>query len=92
MGITTLATTLARHMIPANSSRIIGFLTALYAFGQMVGPAIAGVLMETTQSFHAALFAAAGSVLLGAFLMTGGMRYEWNRDDKVKGWKIKEGL
>jgi predicted MFS family arabinose efflux permease len=76
MGITTLATTLARQMSPANSSRIIGFLTAVYGAGQMAGPAIAGFLMTHTQSFHAALLGAAGSVFAGAVLLAIGLRLE----------------
>lgn len=79
MGITTLATTLARQMSPMNSSRIIGFLTAAYGAGQMAGPAIAGFLMTHTQSFHAALLGAAGAVMVGAVLLAIGLRLDQGR-------------
>ena len=76
MGITTLATTLARQMSPTNSSRIIGYLTAVYAIGQMIGPTIAGVLTSFTQSYNAALLGAASVVLIGAMFLIGGIRFD----------------
>jgi predicted MFS family arabinose efflux permease len=76
MGITTLATTLARQMNPQNSSRIIGYLTAIYAVGQMIGPTIAGILSSYTQSYNSALIGAACVVLIGAVLLVSGIRYD----------------
>lgn len=76
MGITTLATTLARQMNPTNSSRIIGYLTAIYAVGQMIGPTIAGILSSYTQSYNSALIGAACVVLIGAVLLVSGIRYD----------------
>ncbi|MFB7304246.1 YbfB/YjiJ family MFS transporter [Heyndrickxia sporothermodurans] len=76
MGITTLATTLARQMVPKNSSRIIGYLTAFYAAGQMIGPTIAGILLSYTQSFNSALIGAASVVFIGAMLLVSGIRYD----------------
>lgn len=76
MGITTLATTLARQMKAANSSQIIGYLTAVYAVGQMIGPTIAGVLSTITHDFNAALLGAAGVVLAGAILLLKGIQFE----------------
>ncbi|SMB90197.1 Predicted arabinose efflux permease, MFS family [Desulfonispora thiosulfatigenes DSM 11270] len=76
MGITTLATTLARQMNPTNSSLIIGYLTAIYAVGQMIGPTIAGILSSYTQSFNSALISAASVVFLGAVLLLKGIKYD----------------
>lgn len=76
MGITTLATTLARQMNPTNSSRIIGYLTAIYAVGQMIGPTIAGILSFYTQSYNFALIGAASVILIGALLLVCGIRYD----------------
>ncbi|MCM3618467.1 YbfB/YjiJ family MFS transporter [Sutcliffiella horikoshii] len=76
MGITTLATTLARQMSPSNSSRIIGYLTATYAAGQMIGPTIAGILSSYTQSFNLALIGAASVVFIGAVLLVSGIRFD----------------
>lgn len=76
MGITTLATTLGRLMKPMNSSRIIGFLTAIYAFGQMIGPSLAGIMLTHTNNFQYILLGAAIVVFLGAMALVGGIRYE----------------
>lgn len=76
MGITTLATTLVRQMNPANSSRVISYLTAIYAFGQMIGPTIAGFLTSFTQSYNAALIGAAGVVFIGALFLIRGIRFD----------------
>jgi predicted MFS family arabinose efflux permease len=87
MGITTLATTLARHMSPSNSSRIIGYLTATYAAGQMIGPTIAGILSSYTQSFNSALIGAATVVFIGAVLLVSGIRF--NRMPNIETTAIK---
>ncbi|WP_339261247.1 YbfB/YjiJ family MFS transporter [Lysinibacillus sp. FSL K6-3209] len=76
MGITTLATTLARQMSPFNSSRIIGILTSIYAGGQMIGPSIAGIISTATQNYDAVLLGAASVVLVGASLLLTGIRFE----------------
>lgn len=76
MGITTLATTLARQMSPSNSSRMIGSLTAIYAAGQMIGPTIAGILLSYTQSFNTALIGAASVVFIGSMLLVSGIRFD----------------
>ncbi len=74
MGITTLATALARRLYPQRSSRVIGWLTAVYGAGQMVGPTAAGIIATHTRSFHAALIGAAVIVCLGALLLSAGQR------------------
>jgi predicted MFS family arabinose efflux permease len=78
MGITTLATTLARQISPSNSSSIIGFLTAIYAVGQMIGPTIAGILSSFTHDYNSALIGAASVVLVGACLLLTGIQLEKN--------------
>jgi predicted MFS family arabinose efflux permease len=84
MGITTLATTLARQMSPTNSSRIIGYLTAIYAIGQMIGPTIAGVLTSLTHSYNASLIGAAGVVFIGAMFLIGGIRFDRGPEISLK--------
>jgi predicted MFS family arabinose efflux permease len=86
MGITTLATTLARQMNPSNSSRIIGNLTTIYAIGQMMGPTLAGVLSSFTHNFNAALEGAASVVLVGAIFLLTGIQFE--RKPNVKNSSI----
>src|SRR5699024_1788787 len=76
MGIATLATTLGRQMNPADSSRIIGYLTTSLAVGQMIGPSIAGVLSSATQSYDIALIGASTVVFIGGLLLVSGLKYE----------------
>ncbi|MEE3807293.1 YbfB/YjiJ family MFS transporter [Lysinibacillus fusiformis] len=76
MGITTVGTTLARHIVPINSHQIIGYLTAGYAFGQMIGPSIAGTIANVTNSYQYALIGAAAVVVLGALCLIGGVKYD----------------
>lgn len=76
MGITTLATTLARQMRPIDGGRTIGYLTAIYAIGQMIGPAIAGVVSTYTQSYDGPLMGAAAAVFIGAIMLISGVKFE----------------
>lgn len=76
MGITTVGTTLARQIVPVNSHQIIGYLTAGYALGQMIGPSIAGTLANFTNSYQYALIGASLVVMLGALCLIGGVKYD----------------
>lgn len=62
MGIVTLTISEARAIAPQDSSRIIGFLTFVYGIGQMVAPAVAGVLIDLTGSYDSAFIF--GSMIL----------------------------
>lgn len=76
MGITTIATTLARRIVPSNSNRILGFITASYAFGQLIGPSLAGILASSSNSYDMALIGASGIVFVGAVCIMNGMKFE----------------
>ncbi|MFJ7406798.1 MULTISPECIES: YbfB/YjiJ family MFS transporter [unclassified Lysinibacillus] len=76
MGITTVATTLAKQIVPMNSHKILGFLTAGYALGQLLGPSLAGILANYTDSYHYALIGASAVVLVGALCLINGIKYE----------------
>ena len=82
MGITTLATTLASRINPQNSSRIIGYLTAIYAAGQMIGPMIAGSLASASHNYNSALIGAAIVVLIGALFLLTGIQFD-NKPVKI---------
>lgn len=70
MGITTLATSMGREIYPQQSSRVIGYMTAIYGLGQILGPIGAGILAEKTNSYTSSLVFATAILLLGAiFLM-----------------------
>lgn len=81
MGITTLVTALARQINPANSNKIIGYLTATYALGQMTGPSIAGILSSVTDNYDIALLGAAFAVFVGACLLFKGLKFENSRKE-----------
>lgn len=82
MGITTLATTLASRINPKNSSRIIGYLTAIYAAGQMIGPLLAGHLASASHNYNSALIGASIVVLIGALFLLSGIRFD-NKPVKI---------
>lgn len=70
MGITTLATSMGREIDPQRSSRVIGYLTAIYGMGQILGPIGAGMLAEKTSSYTSSLFAATAILLLGVMCLS----------------------
>ncbi|MGG3573549.1 YbfB/YjiJ family MFS transporter [Bacillus gobiensis] len=82
MGITTLATTLASQINPKKSGRIIGYLTAIYAAGQMIGPMIAGSLASASHNYNSALIGAAIVVLIGALFLLTGIQFD-NKPVKI---------
>lgn len=76
MGITTLGTTLVNEISPSGKSSFIGYFTAIYATGQMIGPTIAGFLSSSTQNYYLSLKVASGIVLIGACLLFSGIKFE----------------
>jgi len=69
VGISVLTITLAGHLVPHGSARIIGWLTAAYGIGQIVGPVVAGNLAGGAHGFAPALIVAAAAVFVGGMLM-----------------------
>lgn len=65
MGITTLAVSVARQLLPNESSKAIGYLTVAYGIGQIIGPSIAGVLVSKIGNYLVALVFASSILLLG---------------------------
>ncbi len=76
MGVTTLATAFARNKNPNGSARVFAIMTTVYAFGQMVGPSIAGVLTVETESYSWALLGAAFLVFIGALFLLPLIKHE----------------
>jgi len=68
-GITALTLSLAGHLAPGRSARLIGMLTAVFGVGQMIGPVLAGFIVSRAQDFTPALAAASALVLAGGVLM-----------------------
>ena len=69
VGIVTLTTSYARQLFPTQSGPVVSLLTTFYAFGQIIGPIIAGQLVEVYNSYKAALVFAGGIVFLALLVM-----------------------
>lgn len=73
MGITTLATTLTRNLYAERSSQAIGYLTACYGIGQVLGPIGGGLLAQRTHSYALSLTMATIVLVLAALLLVIGL-------------------
>ncbi|MFM0245527.1 YbfB/YjiJ family MFS transporter [Paraburkholderia sediminicola] len=64
--ITLFAMREARRLRGEEAAGLMGYATAAYGVGQIVGPLVAAPIAEHTGSFSPALWLAAGALLLGA--------------------------
>ncbi len=64
--ITLFAMREARRLHGDNAAGLMGYATAAYGLGQIVGPLVAAPIAARTGSFSPALWLAAGALLLGA--------------------------
>ncbi|WP_179708549.1 YbfB/YjiJ family MFS transporter [Paraburkholderia bryophila] len=64
--ITLFAMREARHLRGDHAAGLMGYATAAYGIGQIIGPLVAAPIAEHTGSFSLALWLAAGALLLGA--------------------------
>lgn len=64
--ITLFAMREARRLLGDEAAGLMGYATAAYGVGQIVGPLVAAPVAEHTGSFSPALWLAAGTLLLGA--------------------------
>ncbi|MFJ7951447.1 YbfB/YjiJ family MFS transporter [Lysinibacillus sp. NPDC096418] len=69
VGIVTLTTSYARQQFPTQSGSVVSILTTFYAFGQIVGPIIAGKLVGVYSSYKAALIFAGAIVFFALVIM-----------------------
>lgn len=69
MGITFLGLIAARQVVERNQGRAIGWMTASFGLGQLLGPAIAGRLAQMTQGFEAPSLLAAAMLMVGFILL-----------------------
>ena len=70
MGLTALGLIQARQLAAGDPRRTLAIMTAAFGFGQIVGPAFAGVVYDATGSFVAPSLVAVAALLLGGALMT----------------------
>jgi predicted MFS family arabinose efflux permease len=68
MAITSLGLAGARRMVSSDPVRMLALLTAGFGLGQIVGPALAGFLRESTGSYLAPSLAAAAALVIAACL------------------------
>ena len=68
MGITALGLMAARQIATSHQGRAIGWMTASFGLGQLLGPAMAGRLAQMTQGFEAPSLIAA-SLLFGGIVL-----------------------
>ena len=76
MGITAIGLARARLMESANPSTTIALMTASFGVGQMVGPVVAGLLLEETGDLRMASLLAAIALLLAALSAVAAERVE----------------
>jgi predicted MFS family arabinose efflux permease len=69
MGITALGLSAARQAAGHNQDRAIGWMTASFGFGQLLGPAVAGRMAQMTQGFEAPSMVAALLLMVGMALL-----------------------
>ena len=70
-GITALGLSLAQSLAPGQMARNVGLMTALFALGQLLGPAIAGRLAVWGGGFALPSVVAASVLLIAAGLLWG---------------------
>ncbi|MFL9863789.1 YbfB/YjiJ family MFS transporter [Paraburkholderia fungorum] len=68
--ITLFAMREARRLHGDNAAGLMGYATAAYGVGQIIGPLVAAPIAEHTGSFSPALWLATGALLLGAAGLT----------------------
>ncbi|MEH6404056.1 MAG: YbfB/YjiJ family MFS transporter [Sneathiella sp.] len=73
----SLSFNLAALLVPTNTGRLLGVLTAVFGAGQLIGPAISGWLAERTGTFDLALIMSASAIALaGCLLVAANVIYE----------------
>ncbi len=71
MGITALGLSAARQIAGRDQNRAIGWMTAAFGLGQLLGPAVAGRVAELTGGFGAPSMIAALLLIIGIVLLLG---------------------
>lgn len=69
MGLTALGLIESRRRAPADPGRALALMVAAFGFGQILGPALAGIAYDVTGSFFTSSIAAACALVAAAFLV-----------------------
>ncbi len=73
MGITALSLSLGKALKPDQGQWVIGFLTAVYGVGQILGPLVSGMLSNKTGNIVYTMILSSIVVIGGGFLLTAGL-------------------
>jgi predicted MFS family arabinose efflux permease len=84
MGLTALGLMSGRALSGSQPQRVIGLLTASFGAGQMIGPAIAGFLSESTGNMRTASLIAAAALLVAAGLAIKASTYSLSAASPLK--------
>jgi predicted MFS family arabinose efflux permease len=69
MGLTALGLMRGRDLAPRDTSRVMAAMTGAFGLGQIVGPALAGVVSDRLGGFTVPSIAAAGALVAAAWLV-----------------------
>jgi len=69
MGITAMGLSAARGIAGRHSGQVIGWMTAMFGLGQLIGPAVAGRLAEMSGGFGLPSLVAAVLLVIGLLLL-----------------------
>lgn len=69
LGIVSLVLTMAGRYYPTRPAKMMGKMTISYGIGQIIAPAIAGLLAEQSGNYNSGLYLAAGTMLFGTVLV-----------------------
>lgn len=72
--ITAIGLGAARQVAGRNEQSVVGWMTASFGLGQLIGPAVAGRLAEHTGGFETPSLVAAGLLIIGIVLLLGAER------------------
>lgn len=81
VGIVVLTTSYCRELFPAKSAIVVSTLTTYYAFGQIIGPLIAGKLTTYYGSYNSALIFASSIVSCSLCLLLFGKKFTQEKLD-----------
>ncbi len=69
LGIVSLVLTMAGRYYPSNPAQMMGKMTISFGIGQIVAPAIAGILAQQSGNYNSGLYLAASIMVLGTLLI-----------------------
>ena len=69
LGIVSLVLTMSGRYYPTNPATMMGRMTISYGIGQIIAPAIAGLLAQQNGTYNSGLYLAAGTMALGTALI-----------------------